>query len=138
MLNPTAPLPVPAVPDVTVSHAALLLAVHAQAAVVVTATVPVPAVAGAVWVVGEIEYAQAGGVAEPAACETANVRFAIEIVPVRAAPVFAPTEKLTVPFPLPVEPDVTVIHGALLSTVQSQTVGDCTVIDPEPPVAGTL
>jgi hypothetical protein len=45
-LNPTVPLPEPATPDVTVSHGALLLAVHAHAAVVVTATLPVVAVAG--------------------------------------------------------------------------------------------
>jgi hypothetical protein len=46
-LNPTAPFPVPVAPDVTVIHCALLLAVHAHAAVVVTLTVPVLAAAGA-------------------------------------------------------------------------------------------
>jgi hypothetical protein len=46
-LKPTAPFPVPVAPDITVIHGSLLLAVHAHAAVVVTLTVPVLAVAGA-------------------------------------------------------------------------------------------
>lgn len=41
MLTPTDPLPVPVAPDVTVSQGAPLADVHAQAAVVVTATVEV-------------------------------------------------------------------------------------------------
>jgi len=41
-LNPTDPFPVPVAPDVIVNHVALLLAVHAHALVVVTATVPAP------------------------------------------------------------------------------------------------
>ena len=126
----------PAAPDVTVSHAALLTAVHAHAAVVVTFTVPVPAVDGTFCEVGAIVYVHAGGVgggAEPAACDTVNVRLAIDMVPVRAAPVFAATENVTTPFPLPVGPVVTVIHGTLLDTAQSQVLCDSTAIDPEPP-----
>ncbi len=46
-LKPTDPFPVPAAPEVMVSHTALLEAVHGQVAVVVTVTVPVPAAAGA-------------------------------------------------------------------------------------------
>ena len=45
MLTPTEPLPVPDAPDVTVIHGAPLVAVHAQAAVVVTATEAVCALA---------------------------------------------------------------------------------------------
>ena len=67
-----------------------------------------------------------------------NVRFEIEMVPVRAAPVFAATANVTTPFPRPVEPDVTVIHGASLATAQSQMLCDCTEMDPEPPAAGTF
>jgi hypothetical protein len=37
-LNSTEPLPVPLAPDATVSHAALLVAIHGQDADVVTAT----------------------------------------------------------------------------------------------------
>jgi hypothetical protein len=46
-LKPTVPLPVPEAPLVTVIHGAPLTAVHAHAAVVVTVTVPMLAVAGA-------------------------------------------------------------------------------------------
>lgn len=42
------------------------------------------------------------------------------IVPLRAPPEFAPTLKPTDPFPLPLAPDVTVIHDALLDAVQVQ------------------
>jgi len=138
-LKPTTPLPVPAAPDVTVSHTALLTAVHAHAAVVVTFTVPVFAVEGTFCAVGAIAYVHAaGGGAAPAACDTENVRFAIEIAPVRAAPVFAATANVTTPFPRPVGPDVTVIHGASLATAQSQVLCDCTEMDPGPPAAGTF
>jgi hypothetical protein len=48
-LNATDPLPVPAAPEVTVSHdGALLTAVHAHDAAVVTFTVPAPAPDGTV------------------------------------------------------------------------------------------
>ena len=136
-LKPTTPLPVPAAPDVTVSHTALLTAVHAHAAAVVTFTDPVLAVEGTFCAAGAIAYVHAGGAA-PAACDTVNVRFATEMVPVRAAPVFAATAKVTTPLPRPVEPDVTVIHGASLATAQSQVLCDCTEMGPEPPAAGTL
>lgn len=46
-LKLTAPLPLPEAPDVTVIHGTPLTAVHAHAAVVVTVTVPVLTVAGA-------------------------------------------------------------------------------------------
>jgi hypothetical protein len=138
MLKPTAPFPVPAAPDVTESQGALLTAVHAHAAVAVTFTVPVPAAAPGLWLVGEIEYVHAGGVPAPAACDTAKVLFATEILPVRAAPVFAATVNVTVPLPRPVGEDVTVIHDALLDALQSQAPCVCTVREPEPPVAGKL
>ena len=138
-LKPTTPLPVPAAPDVTVSHTALLTAVHAHAAAVVTLTVPVLAVEGTFCAVGAIAYVHVvGGGAAPAACDTVSVRFATEMVPVRAAPVFAATAKVTTPLPRPVEPDVSVIHGASLATTQSQVLCDCTEMVPEPPAAWTL
>jgi hypothetical protein len=59
-------------------------------------------------------YVQAGGGAAAAACDTVNVRLAIEMLPVRAAPAFAATVNVTAPSPLPLEPDVIVIHGTLL------------------------
>jgi hypothetical protein len=123
---------------VTVIHATLLTAVHAQAEPLVTVADPVLAVAGAFCVVGAMEYVQAGGGgAATAACETVKVRFAIEIVPVRAAPVFAATPNATVPFPVPLEPDVTVIHDALLWADHAHVLSVAvTPMVPVPPAAG--
>jgi hypothetical protein len=70
-----------------------------------------------------------------AACDTVNTRPAIVIVPVRAAPVFAATPNVTLPFPRSLEPDNTVIHDALLAAVQSQLSGADTAIGPPVPPA---
>jgi|SRR6476659_2863927 len=91
-LNATAPVPVPLEPDVTVSHDALLLAVHAQPSVAVIVTEPVPPANGSDWVFPESAYEH-----ESAACVTVNVPPAIVIVPVRAdgvvfAAMLKPTE----------------------------------------------
>jgi len=53
-------------------------------------------------------------------CDTVTVCPAIVSVPVRAAPLFAATENVTVPLPLRLESLVTVIHGALLTAVHVQ------------------
>ena len=58
-------------------------------------------------------------------------------VPVRALPVFAATVNATEPLPLPVAPDVTVIHASLRLAVQAQPVPVDTVRLPEPPAATT-
>ena len=57
-LNWTVPLPVPLAPEVIVSQEALLVAVKAQPAGAVTATLPVPPAAGTLVLVGAIETAQ--------------------------------------------------------------------------------
>jgi hypothetical protein len=59
------------------------------------------------------------------------------IVPVRAAPVFATTVKLTDPGPVPLVPAVIVIHdGALLTAVHAHVAPAVTVIvAPAPPAA---
>jgi hypothetical protein len=58
MLNMTVPFPVPVAPDVIVSQAALLVAVHAQPAPAVTATgVPAPPAEPIDWDVGLIDGA---------------------------------------------------------------------------------
>jgi hypothetical protein len=135
--NPTAPLPVPDAPLVTVSHGAFDAAVHVQVvAEAVTATLPAPAVSGTSWVVGEIVNEQGGGGAP--ACDTAKVFPAIAIVEVRALnAVFAATLKLTVALPLPVLPAM-LIHCALVVAVHAQVVAEAVIaIDPAPPVSGT-
>ena len=55
-----------------------------------------------------------------AACVNVKVRVAIVTVPVRTAPVFAATVRRTCPFPVPGEPEATVIHDALLVAVHAQ------------------
>jgi hypothetical protein len=55
--NVTVPLPVPLAPAVMTIQFALLEAVQAQPGPLVTLTVPVLAVAGTVWLGGEMEYA---------------------------------------------------------------------------------
>ena len=71
-----------------------------------------------------------------AACVTVKVIPATLSVPVRAdVAVFAAAEKLTVPFPLPDVPAVTVSHDAPLVAVQAQPVAALTLTDPVDAVA---
>jgi hypothetical protein len=60
-------------------------------------------------------------------------------VPARVVPLgFAAALKLTVPFPLPVAPAVTVNQLVLLLTaVHAHPVGDVTAVEPVPPAATT-
>jgi hypothetical protein len=51
-------------------------------------------------------------------------------VPARAALVFAWALNATAPLPLPLAPDVIVIHGALLVAVHVQSLPAVTVTDP--------
>ena len=56
----------------------------------------------------------------------------------RLAPAFAPTVNETVPLPLPLAPDVTVIQDAVGTAVHAHPFGAVTVNDPVPPAAGTV
>jgi hypothetical protein len=143
---PTLPLPVPAPPELTEIHDALLAAVHAQPAVVETLTVPLLPPVGALALVGEIEYEHAtgggdgggglGGGVLLAACITVNVRPAIVSVPLRAAPPLTATVNVTVPLPVLVAPDVTVIHSTALAAVHWHVPAAETVTGvPAPPAA---
>ena len=126
--KPTVPLPDPDAPLVTVIHAALLAAVHAQPVATDTLLLPLPPAAVKDCVVGEID-----GVHGAAACVTVNVAPAIVSVPVRLeATVFAATLNPTVPLPDPVAPLVTVIHAALLAAVHAQPAPAVTVLLPVP------
>jgi hypothetical protein len=130
-LNPTVPLPDPVAPLVTVTHGALLVAVHAQPVATVTPLPPVPPEAVNDWLVGETDGEQ-----DAAACVTVNVAPAMVNVPVRLeATVFAVTSNVTEPLPDPVAPPVTVIHGALLAAVQLQPVATLTALLPLPAAA---
>jgi hypothetical protein len=81
----TVPLPEPLAPDETLIHPALLDAVHAQPAAVVTPTGVVAPPAGALALVGDNEYVQ------PAACVTVKAWPPAVMVALRCGPVFAAT-----------------------------------------------
>jgi hypothetical protein len=59
------------------------------------------------------------------------------MVPDLAVPVFAAALNATEPLPLPLAPDVTVIHDAPLLAVQAQPVAEVTAKLPDPPPAAT-
>jgi hypothetical protein len=125
-------LPVPLAPLVTVSHAALLDAVHAQPPPALTFTDPVLAVAGTLSVVAERAYPQ-----EPV-CVTVMVVPAMVSVPVRLeVAVFAAIENAIVPLPVPDTPLVIVSHAAFEVAVQAQPLPAVTETDDEPPAAPT-
>jgi hypothetical protein len=58
------------------------------------------------------------------------------IVPVRCTPLLLATEKFTVPFPAPFDPDVTVMKLALATAVQLQLPAADTLKLPLPPPPG--
>ncbi len=83
------------------------------------------------WIIGESEYAHDDG----ADCVTVNVCPAMVIVPVSwLVVVLAATVKATVPFPVPLLPEVIVIQLALLVAVQLQPLEVVTPTLPVPPV----
>ncbi len=69
-------------------------------------------------------------------CETTNGCPAIVMVPFRAAPLFDPTQKSTVPLPEPAVPESMEIQSALLFVVQAQPAPAVTLIVPVPPETG--
>jgi hypothetical protein len=67
---------------------------------------------------------------------TVNVRVATVNVPVRWAPVLAPTVNVALPFPLPLAPDPTFSQEALLEAVHAHPVPAVTaMVEPAPPPA---
>jgi hypothetical protein len=132
-VNVTEPLPLPVEPDAMVIHETLVAAVQPQPALVDTAMgVPAAAPAPMDWLVGLIEYVQ------PVACVTVNVCPAIASVPFRTAPVLAATLKFTFPGPVPLAPEVTVIHDAVLDADHAHSdVVDTRTWVPAPPAAPT-
>ena len=130
-VNDTVPLPVPLFPPVTVIQSALLAAVHAQDAEVVTATVPEPPAPGTSALVGDSEYAQ------PPACVTVKVWPAAVIVAVRAAPVLATAAKRTVPLPVPLAPEEIDSQSTSSVADHAHALSVRTSNDPWPPAAST-
>jgi hypothetical protein len=69
---------------------------------------------------------------------TVTVWFATVNVPVRAAPAFAATVNVTVPFAVPLDPDAIEIHATVLAAVHGQPFDAVTDTDiPAEPVDGT-
>jgi hypothetical protein len=119
---------------VTVIHVSEVVAVHWQLGVVVTVVDADPPPGLTLSVVGLSVYWQL----VLAACVTVRVRPAIVRVPLRWDElVDAATENETFPFPLPVDPDVTVIHETLLWAPQLQPAAVVIAEDPVPPVPAT-
>jgi hypothetical protein len=85
-----------------------------------------------------LEFAASRAKAEPpAAWRTPKNESSVRsICPVREGPRFCATVKLTVPFPVPLAPDVIVIHGARLAAVHAQPCGATIWKLPCPPAAG--
>ena len=116
-------------------HAALLVAVHAQPLEAETATgALVPPLALIDQLMGEIVYEHWDDASD---CVTVTVCPATVIVPVRSSSEFVDTLNPTDPLSVPDEPDVTVIHGALLLEVHGQPAAVVTVTLPVPPPAAT-
>jgi hypothetical protein len=119
-------LPLPVAPEVTLIHAALLVALQLQPVPAVTATVPVAPPALTLTDTGEIDGAHGAP-----AWVTVNVSPPIVSDPVRdALDVFAATAYDTDPLADPDAPCVTVIHAVLLTALQLQPLAAVTVTTP--------
>ena len=121
----------PDAPPVTVNQLALLAADHPQPSDVRTSKLPAPPAADEVAAVVESEKVH------PCPWFTVKVRPAIVRVPERTGPFVEVTAKFTVPFPLPLPPDVIEIHEALLLAFQPQPAGAVTDTAPLPPDGAT-
>jgi hypothetical protein len=128
-------LTLPDAPALMVIHEVLLVAVHAQPVAAVTVTVPVAAAA----VVRVLDVGEIVGAHATPDCVTVNVAPPTVSVPVRLdATLFAATVNETVPVPVPADPALTEIHGALLTAVHAQPTEAVAVVLPEPPAAPKL
>ena len=125
-MKPTDPLPEPLAPEVIVSQLALLVAVHPQPLPLDTLTDPLPPAAGTFCPDEDSEYEQ------PFPCCTVNVWPPAVIAPLRGGPLLAAAVKRTVPLPVPLAPDVMVIHGTADEAVHSQPPADLHVERPLP------
>jgi hypothetical protein len=104
-----------------------VVAVQLQPLEAVTFTVPDSAPEPCDRLVGVMLYVQT-----VPACVTVNVRPAMVSVPVRElAPVFAATEYVTVPFPLPLAPEAILIQETLLAAAQLHPLDAVTVTLPD-------
>jgi hypothetical protein len=136
-LKPSDPLPLPLAAVVSVIHATVLLAVHGHPGLVVMPTLPGPPAAGidADGGCSEIVQETGGGAAPVADCEIVIAIPAAVIVPVRPAPLFTATVKLTLPLPDPDGGD-TAIQPTLADAVHPHPDGAAIAMAPVPPDEG--
>lgn len=127
-LNPTDPFPFPLAPDVTVSHAALVTAVHPHPAWVDTATVPAPADASALRLLDEIVNVHD---AVAAACVTSARCPPIVMLPVRSLPALDATVNRSVLLPLSDIGSESLIQPASVVAVHAHSLEVVTVTLPE-------
>lgn len=127
----TVPPPLPEPPETIDSQSTASLADHAQPAEVCTVNVCCPPEASTETAAGDTEKVQ------PCPWLTVKVRPAIVTEPDRFGPVVAATERPTVPPPLPLDPDVTVIQDVSLDAVQLHPAAADTATESAPPDAGT-
>ena len=128
-VKPTDPFPEPLAPEVTVSQLALLVAVHPQPLPLETLTEPLPPAAGTFCPDDDRRRRTA------VPCCTVNVWPPAVIAPLRGGPPLAAAVKRTVPLPVPLPPDVMVIHGTADEAVQPQPPAACTLKVPWPPAS---
>jgi hypothetical protein len=132
----TLPLPLPPAPEVMVIHEVLLDAVQMQPLVVDTLMDLLPPSLPTFTLSGETENEHVGRLTT-AAWLTVKGRPATVIVPLRAPPVLTATLNATDPLPVPLAPDVTVIHDAPLLADHWHPLCVVTAIEPGPPSAVT-
>jgi hypothetical protein len=125
-------LPLPDESDLIESQSAFAVAVQLHPLPAVTVIVPSFLSLSIATVVGVTKNVQA-----TPSCVTVNVRPAMEIVPLRAAPLLTAALKVIDPLPLPDAALVIVSQLALLTAVHAQPLPADTVIVPVPPPAGT-
>jgi len=128
-VNVTVPGPLPAVPEFTVIHDALLAPVHPHPAGRLTAMAPPgPPLLPNDWDAGLIELAQ------PPAWFTVNTWPPILTDPVRAGPTFACAAMKSGPDPDPDAPDVRASHGSRLTGFHGHPSGAMTPTLSVPPL----
>ena len=136
----TLPLPVPLAPAVIEIHVAFVVAVHAQPDPAVTVSgVAVPPDAAIDCAPGATANVQpgGGGVVPVATCDTTIAAPATCTTAVRAAPLFAPIDRITVALPMPDAVDA-VTHDAPAAVCQLHAELVVTEISKDPPPACTV
>ena len=134
----TLPLPLPLLPVVIAIQESFDVAVQAQPAVVVTATVIDDVPAGTFAACGLIANVHAGGGADAAAWVIVATCPATVTVPLRLAPVLATIDSATLPLPVPFAPAVIRIHDTLDVAVQAQPLPAVTLSGVAVPPAATI